>query len=129
MYNLYGVDAHGQRDLLGIHLGRGAESSTQRGIILEDLKTRGVQDILFVCSEGLTGLKARIEASFPESLHQGCIIHSVRNSVRFVAEEHRQAVCADLRKIYTTSSQAEARLVLEPVGQNWDEIYPQIRRQ
>jgi transposase-like protein len=99
-YTVYSVDAFGQRDILGLYL-TDSEGARQWGLILEDIKNRGVRDVLFFCIDGLTGFKDVIEQVFPKSQVQRCIVHMIRNSVKFVSYKDLKAVCADLKLIYT----------------------------
>jgi putative transposase len=112
VYTAYGVDANGMRDVLGLYL-HGSEGARQWGLILEDLRRRGVEDAFFFCVDGLKGFKEVIGEVFPMSLIRRCIVHMVRSSVRFVPAKHLKEICSDLRKIYTsaTREQAEAALM------------------
>lgn len=126
VYTAYGVTVHGQRDILGLYLSD-SEGARQWGLILEDLKRRGVEDILFCCVDGLTGLTEVIEMVFPLSIVQRCIVHMVRQSTRFVSDKDIRQVCADLRKIYTSADHQQALLALEAFGVRWDQKYKEIR--
>src|SRR6056297_1418553 len=84
IYSVYGITSDGQRDILGLYLNE-SEGSRQWGLILEDLKRRGVTDVFFFCIDGLTGFKDVIEEVYPESQVQRCIVHMVRSSTRFVS--------------------------------------------
>jgi putative transposase len=112
--------------------------------VLTDLKNRGVQDIFIACVDGLTGFPEAIAATFPQTLVQLCMVHLLRNSVAYVSYKHRKEVCADLKAIYTSSTEDEAELHLElfadssfssggkPSYRNdsekWDGQYPTISR-
>ena len=124
-YTVYSVDAHGQRDILGLYL-TDSEGSRQWGLILEDIKNRGVRDVLFFCIDGLTGFKDVIEQVFPESQVQRCIVHMIRNSVKFVSHKDVKAVCADLKLIYTSSNREQAAVALESFSIKWDKKYKEI---
>ena len=124
-YTVYSVDAHGQRDILGLYL-TDSEGSRQWGLILEDIKNRGVRDVLFFCIDGLTGFKDVIEQVFPESQVQRCIVHMIRNSVKFVSHKDIKAVCADLKLIYTSSNREQAAVALESFSIKWDKKYKEI---
>lgn len=126
IYTCYGISVDGQRDILGLYLNE-SEGSRQWGLILEDFKRRGVEDIFFLCIDGLTGFKDVIEQVFPKSIIQRCIVHMVRNSTRFVSDKDIKAVCVDLRKIYSSADRQQARLALETFGQQWDKKYKEIR--
>jgi putative transposase len=124
-YTVYSVDAHGRRDILGLYL-TDSEGSRQWGLILEDIKNRGVRDVLFFCIDGLTGFKDVIEQVFPESQVQRCIVHMIRNSVKFVSHKDVKAVCADLKLIYTSSNREQAAVALESFSIKWDKKYKEI---
>jgi transposase-like protein len=126
IYTCYGVSPDGKRDVLGLYLNE-SEGSRQWGLILEDLKRRGVIDVLFFCVDGLTGFKDVINQVFPLSLIQRCIVHMIRTSTRFVNYRDRRAVCADLRTIYTSADIRQAEIALHAFGQRWDKKYKEIR--
>lgn len=126
VYTAYGVSSDGQRDILGLYLNE-SEGARQWGLILEDLRRRGVEEVLFFCYDGLEGFKEVIEQVFPSAINQRCIVHMVRTSTRFVSEKDRKAVCVDLRKIYTSANRQQAEVALEAFGQRWDSKYKEIR--
>ena len=126
VYSVYAITVDGQRDLLGLYLSD-AEGSRHWGLILEDIKRRGVEDVLFFCIDGLNGFKEVIEEAFPTSIIQRCIVHMVRNSTRYVSYKDIKSVCADLRKIYTSADRIQAEAALEAFGAKWDGKYKEIR--
>lgn len=126
IYSLYGVDAEGQREVLGLYT-RDSEGANDWGQVLLDVKRRGVEDVLFFCFDGLAGLSDSISKVYPASGLQRCIVHMIRNSVRFVAEKDMKAVCGDLKKIYTSADGRQAELALEVLVGKWPK-YPQIGR-
>ena len=126
VYSTYAITVDGQRDLLGLYLSD-AEGSRHWGLILEDIKRRGVEYFLFFCIDGLNRFKEIIEEVFPTSIIQRCIVHMVRNSTRFVSYKDIKAVCADLRKIYTSADRIQAEVALEGFGVKWDGKYKEIR--
>ncbi len=87
--------------------------------VLTDIKTRGVQDILFVCVDGLSGFVEAIEATFPHATVQTCIVHQVRNSLKFVSYKDRKHVAADLRTIYTAANADHAADQLQAFAEKW----------
>lgn len=125
-YSTYAVTVNGERDLLGLYISE-AEGANQWGLILEDLKRRGVDDVLFFCIDGLSGFKDAIEHIYPVSNIQRCIVHMVRNSTRFVNSKDIRAVCKDLKKIYSSPDRIQAELALESFGIKWDHKYKEIR--
>jgi len=124
-YVAIGVNLDGERDVLGIWFQRteGAKFWMQ---VLTELKQRGVGDVLFFCVDGLTGFPEAIEAVFPHSTVQTCLVHQVRNSLKFVSYKDRKQVAADLRKIYTAANAEHAADELERFAAKWDERYPTI---
>lgn len=125
VYSVYGVDAEGQRDVLGMYI-RDAEGANDWGRVLEDLRRRGVEDVLFFCVDGLSGFSEAIGEVFPQAFVQRCIVHMIRSSTRFVSDKHIKAVCADLRAVYAAADEAQAQLGLEAFRQKWDNKYPEI---
>jgi transposase-like protein len=126
IYTVYSVTTDGQRDILGLYLSQ-SEGARQWGLILEDIKRRGVEDVLFFSVDGLTGFKDVIEQSFPCSSVQRCIVHKIRNSTRYVSDKDIKAVCRDLRKIYTASDRDQALIALEAFGEQWNAKYKEIK--
>jgi putative transposase len=124
-YVAIGVNLEGERDVLGIWFQRteGAKFWMQ---VLTELKQRGVADVLFFCVDGLAGFPDAIEATFPHSTVQTCLVHQVRNSLKFVSYKDRKQVAADLRKIYTAANVDHAADELEAFAAKWDERYPTI---
>jgi transposase-like protein len=125
IYSVYGVDAEGNRDVLGIYI-RSTEGSLEWGRILEDLRKRGVEDVLYFCVDGLTGFSKAIFEVFPHSIVQRCIVHMIRSSTKFVSDKHIKAVCADLRTIYTAADLVQAEIALKAFKLKWDSQYPEI---
>jgi putative transposase len=124
-YTTYAVDANGQRDILGLYL-TDSEGARQWGLILEDLRKRGVEDVLFFSIDGLPGFKDVIEEVFPKSQIQRCIVHMIRNSVKFVSYKDIKAVCMDLKTIYTSANREQAAVALASFGLIWDKKYKEI---
>ncbi len=124
-YLAIGVNLEGDRDVLGIWFQRteGAKFWLQ---VLTDLKTRGVQDVLVCCVDGLTGFPDAIEAVYPKTWVQTCIVHMIRNSLKFVPYKDRRAVAKDLKPIYTAVDRDHAWDALEAFAETWDAKYPMI---
>ncbi len=124
-YVALGVNLEGERDVLGIWFQRteGAKFWLQ---VLTELKQRGVADVLIFCVDGLTGFPEAIEATFPHSTVQTCLVHQVRNSLKFVSYKDRKPVAGDLRKIYTAANQDAAGDELQRFAEKWDARYPTI---
>ncbi len=125
IYTIYGVDAEGNRDILGLYVFK-EEGARNWGLVLEDLQKRGVEQVLFFCVDGLTGFKEVISEVYPKAIVQRCIVHMVRRSTRFVSYKHLKKVCADLRKIYTAANRQLARQALEAFEKKWGDTYPEI---
>ena len=96
--------------------------------VLTELKNRGVQDILFACVDGLSGFVEAIETVYPRTTTQLCIVHVIRNSLRYVGYKERKAVIADLKLIYEASTIDEAELALHAFAAKWDKQFPAISR-
>ena len=96
--------------------------------VITELQTRGVKDIFIACVDGLKGFPEAIEAVFPQTQIQLCIVHMVRNSVRFVNWKDRKELCCDLKTIYTAATEEQAETALEAFGQKWDGKYPMISK-
>ncbi len=122
---VYGVDSQGSRDVLGLYV-EAHEGARNWGLVLEDLKRRGVEDVLFFCVDGLKGFKEVIEEVFPQSIVQRCVVHMIRSSTRFVKDKDIKAVCADLRKIYTAATEGQALNALAAFKEKWDKPYKEI---
>lgn len=125
VYSVYGVDAEGNRDVLGIYI-RGTEGAGEWGRVLQDLRKRGVEDVLFFCVDGLAGFSEAIQEVFPQSFVQRCIVHMVRSSTRFVPDKDIKPLCADLRRIYTAADEQQAGGALDAFREKWDRKYPEI---
>jgi transposase-like protein len=126
IYTVFGVNVHGDRDILGLYLSE-SEGSRQWGLILEDIKRRGVEDVLFFCVDGLKGFKDVIAEVYPLAIVQRCIVHMIRNSTKFVGDKDIKAVCADLRKIYSSANRQQAEIALEAFGERWSAKYKEIK--
>ena len=127
VYIALGIDMDGRRDVLGMYVGEN-ESAKFWLSILNGLKNRGVRDILTACIDGLTGFPQAISAVFPETEIQHCIIHQIRNSTRFVSYKDLKALMADLKRVYTASTEEIALLELEAFAEKWDSKYPTISK-
>lgn len=122
-YVVLGINEDGMKEVLSIVVGEN-ESSKYWISVLNSLKNRGVQDILILCSYGLTGIKDAISTAFPKTEQQRCIVHMVRNSLKYVANKDMKAFAKDLKTIYTAASEEAARKQLETVTKKWSGQYP-----
>src|SRR5690242_20589335 len=128
VYIVLGVDLDGQRDVLGHWVGDGAEGANFWLSVLTDLQARGVQDIFIACIDGLSGFKDAIQAVFPRTQIQRCIIHQVRQSLTYVAWKDRKAFTADLRAIYQAPTREAAETRLLELAERWGDTYPMAVR-
>lgn len=120
-----GINLEGKKEVLGMWIAQteGAKFWLQ---IVTELKNRGVNDILIACVDGLKGLPEAIEAVFPKTQVQLCIVHLVRYSLNYVGWKQRKEVAADLKRIYRSATEQEAEMELEAFGKKWDGKYPTI---
>jgi putative transposase len=124
-YLAVGVGTDGERDVLGLWIQK-TEGAKFWLAVLSELKQRGLQDVLVCCVDGLTGFTEAIEAVYPQAWVQTCIVHMVRQSLRFVPAKHKKKVAADLRRIYTAIDRAHAEHELQRFAETWDPTYPMI---
>lgn len=122
-YVVLGINEDGKKEVLSIVVGEN-ESSKYWLSVLNSLKNRGVQDILILCSDGLTGIKDAISTAFPKTEQQRCIVHMVRNTLKYVANKDMKTFAKDLKTIYTAASEETARKQLETVTKKWSGQYP-----
>ena len=122
-YVVLGVDQEGKKDILGIYIGTN-ESSKFWLMVLNDLKSRGVKDILILCADGLSGMKKAVTVAFPKTEYQRCIVHQVRNTLKYVSDKDKKAFANDLKTIYQASSEKVAVENLEKVTEIWEKVYP-----
>jgi transposase-like protein len=122
-YVVLGVTIEGFRDILGIWIGESESSKFWLGV-LNELKNRGVQDVLIFSVDGLTGLKEAIQAAFPKSEIQRCIIHQLRNSFKYVNYKDRKEFAKDFKGVYTAASEDSGYEELEGIKEKWGKKYP-----
>ena len=120
-----GVNLEGERDVLGLWLER-TEGAKFWSSVLADLRQRGVEDILILCADGLTGLPAAVEAVFPRAIFQTCIVHMIRASTRYVSYRDLRPICQDLKTIYKASNVEEAMSALEAAEEKWGPKYGHV---
>ena len=124
VYNVLGIDLEGRKDLLGHWIGNGGEGSNFWLSVVKDLQNRGVKDIFIACIDGLSGFREAIAAIYPRVLIQRCIIHQLRNSLKYVTWRDRKALAADLKTVYTAINREAGELALLAVGEKWQRQYP-----
>jgi putative transposase len=127
VYLALGINLDGEKELLGMWIARSEGAKFWLGVLTE-LKNRGVQDIFICCVDGLSGFEEAIEAVYGQTVVQLCIVHMVRNSLRFVTWKDRKAVARDLKAIYRAATLEEAELELVRFAEQWDAQYPTISR-
>jgi putative transposase len=127
VYSVLGVDISGHKDILGIWISENEGAAFWAGVC-SDLKKRGILDIFIACHDNLKGLNEAINAVFPRTKQQLCIVHQIRNSVKFVPWKDRKAICADLKKIYGAVNLDDAEYALEEFREKWGKKYPAILR-
>ncbi len=127
VYLALGVNMAGHKELLGLWLSENEGAKFWLNVLTE-LQNRGVKDILIACVDGLKGFPDAISTAFPETQIQLCIVHMVRNSVKYVPWKDYKPVTADLKRIYQSVTEEEALQALDEFADRWDERYPQISR-
>lgn len=125
VYLALGVTMEGQKELLGIWIAQSEGAKFWLGVITE-LKNRGIKDIFITCVDGLKGFPEAIESVFPNTQIQLCIVHMIRNSVKYVNWKDRKLVCEDLKMIYKSATEQQAQISLDAFGKKWDKKYPTI---
>lgn len=122
-YVILGVTLDGRKDVISLQIGENESSKYWLGV-LNDLKNRGVKDIMIVCADGLTGIKEAINTAFPETEYQRCIVHQVRNTLKYVPYKDKKAFATDLKSIYLAPNEQQGHANLERVTEKWSEKYP-----
>lgn len=125
VYISIGIDMNGKKDVLGMYIGEN-ESAKFWLSILNGLKNRGVRDILIACVDGLTGFPQAIEAVYPETEIQQCIIHQIRNTTKFVSYKEIKPLMVDLKRVYGAPTEETAILELDSFEEKWGSKYPKI---
>ena len=122
-YVILGVNADGIKEVLGIYIGENESSKYWLGV-LNELKNRGVKDILVLCADGLTGIKESIAAAFPNTEYQRCIVHQIRNTLKFVADKDKKEFSKDLKSIYQAANEEIGYQNMIEVSEKWEKHYP-----
>lgn len=123
IYNVLGVDRNGYKDLLGMYISK-SEGANFWLSVLTDLQSRGVKDILIACTDNLNGFTDAILSVFPEATVQSCIVHQVRNSVKYVASKNQKEFIKDLKQVYQAVNLEKAEDELDNLELKWGEEYP-----
>lgn len=122
-YVILGVNKDGYKEVLSLSIGEN-ESSKYWLSVFNELKNRGVKDILVLCADGLSGMKEAVDTAFPKTEYQRCIVHQVRNTLKHVANKDMKEFAKDLKTIYHAESEKKAREHLDTVTAKWQEHYP-----
>ena len=123
IYTLLGLTVDGKKEIMGLYLSDN-EGASHWLTVLTDLQNRGVEDILIACIDGLTGLPEAIASIYPKTEIQLCIIHQIRNSMKYVASKNQKAFMADLKPVYRATSLEAAEVALDALDAKWGETYP-----
>lgn len=127
VYVAMGISLDGERDVLGMWLGpSGGEGAKHWLSMLTELKNRGVQDVCIVSCDGLKGLPEAINATWPEAVVQTCVVHLVRNSLRYASKKHWAAITRDLKPVYTAPSATAAEARFAEFAETWRPVYPAL---
>lgn len=126
-YSVLGITMDGLKDILGIWIGENESASFWLGVC-NDLKNRGVEDILIACKDGLSGFSEAVSSVFPQTEIQLCIIHQIRNSLKYVSYKEQRALMADLKKVYQALTLEEAEAAFEAFKERWGQKHPIIIR-
>ncbi|WP_438363300.1 IS256 family transposase [Spiroplasma endosymbiont of Danaus chrysippus] len=127
VYIALGVDLEGKKDVLGLWISENEGAKFWLNNFTE-MKNRGLNDILIACSDNLTGMSEAIQSVYPKTEHQLCIVHQIRNSLKYVSYKHRKSLVIDLKPIYTACSEEQAMQALESFESKWNKQYPQIAK-
>jgi len=122
-YVILGISCEGKKDVLTIEVGDN-ESAKYWLAVLNSLKNRGVKDILIISADGLTGIREAIQTAFPKTEYQRCIVHQVRNTLKYVSDKDRKAFANDLKTIYNAPNEEQGRANRDRITEKWSEKYP-----
>lgn len=125
VYVIIGVDAQGMKEILGLWIDK-TESGSFWNNVFEDLKERGVKDILYMSSDGIAGFKGSLESVFPKTQSQRCVVHLVRNIYSLCPKKQAKEIISDYKKIYTSSSSEEANVYLEDFKNKYKEEHKRV---
>lgn len=126
-YVILGINLEGRKEVLSIEVGEN-ESSKYWLSVLNNLKNRGVKDIMIICADGLTGIKEAIATAFPNTEYQRCIVHQVRNTLKYVSDKDKKPFAADLKTIYNASNEQKAIEARDRVTEKWSDKYPRAMK-
>jgi len=127
VYNILGISREGKKDLLGVYVSEN-EGANFWLSVLTDLNNRGVKDILIACIDNLNGFEQAINAIFPKTEVQSCVVHQIRNSLKYVASKDQKEFLAELKPVYKAATKELAELNLEKLAEKWQKKYPVVIR-
>ena len=127
IYNVLAIDKEGRKDLLGMYISKNEGANFWLNV-LTDLQNRGVRDILIACVDGLKGVPDAIQSVFPDPIVQLCVVHQIRNSVKYVGSKHQKEFIKDLKHVYGAVSKETAEIELLNLDEKWGEKYPIVIR-
>jgi len=127
VYVALGINMSGKKEVLGLWMSKN-EGAKYWLSVLTELKNRGLQDILIVCTDNLKGINQSILAVYPKTEHQLCIVHQIRSSLRYISYKNRKEVARDLKTIYTAVNEEAAMVALGVFKEKYDSVYPQISK-
>ena len=127
VYIVLGIDISGHKEVLGLWMSENEGAKFWLGVFTE-LQNRGLKDILIACTDNLTGMHEAISSIYPKSMHQLCIVHQLRNSLKYVSYKDRKEVANDLKPIYKAVNEKEAETALDSFDKKWSKKYPQIAK-
>jgi transposase-like protein len=127
VYVILGIDLCGNKSCLGLYIAE-SESSKYWLTVMNELKGRGLQDVLIFSVDNLSGISEAITTAFPQADIQKCIVHQIRSSLKFVPWKHYRAVTADLKPIYKAATEKQAKEELDVFAKKWDPLYPHITK-
>ena len=125
LYNVFAVNMEGQRELLGIYVSE-SESASFWLSVMQDLQLRGVEDMLIACTDNLKGFSEAISSIFPQTIVQSCIVHQVRNTLKYAARKDYRSLVDDMKAIYTCAGIEQAEVKLTEFAEKWEEKYPVV---
>ena len=123
VYVIYGITVEGTREIVALYVGQGGESAIEWGRCLQNLKSRGLEDVLHLCSDGLAGLHDILSEAFPMSSIQRCVVHKMRNCMRLVDTKDSRQVIRQLKQVYNAVNEAQARSRLDDFASFWQGKY------
>ncbi len=127
VYNVLGINQEGRKDLLGVYVSE-SEGANFWLSVLTDLQNRGVKDILIACIDNLNGFEQAILSVFPKTEVQTCVVHQIRNSLKYVVSKDQKEFMGELKSVYKATTKELAELNLEKLGEKWGKKYPLVMR-